>query len=251
MIPKIIHYCWFGRGPKNELAIKCIESWKEILPDYEIKEWNEDNFDVNLYIYAKEALENRKFAFVTDVVRLYALYTEGGIYMDTDVEVLRTFNPFLHHKMFSGFETNNTVPTGMMAAERGSIWAKELLDQYECRHFIKADGTFDYLTNTAVITRYMKSKGLIQNNTFQDFPGLCTMYPSEYFCPKDHTTGLIKCTENTVCIHHFAGSWIPQTKFGIIRHWLKLKLVSFLGEKIAICITDTITLRKFKRNKNY
>lgn len=119
MIPKVVHYCWFGRGPKNELATKCIESWKKFLPDYEIKEWNEDNFDVNLYPYAKEALENRKFAFVTDVVRLYALYTEGGVYMDTDVEVLKTYNPFLHHKMFSGFETNNNVPTGMMAAEKG------------------------------------------------------------------------------------------------------------------------------------
>ena len=97
MIPKVIHYCWFGRGPKGDLANKCIESWKRFLPDYEIKEWNEDNFDVNMYQYTKEALENKKYAFVTDVVRLYALYTEGGVYMDTDVEVLKSFNPFLHH----------------------------------------------------------------------------------------------------------------------------------------------------------
>ena len=120
-----------------------------------------------MYPYAKEALENRKFAFVTDVVRLYALYTEGGVYMDTDVEVLKTFNPFLHHQMFSGFETNNNVPTGMMAAEKGSVWAKELLEQYNDRHFVLEDGSFDLTTNTTVITEYMKSKGLLLNNKYQ------------------------------------------------------------------------------------
>lgn len=213
MIPKIIHYCWFGRGPKNALAIKCIESWKKFLPDYEIKEWNEDNFDVNMYTYAKEALENRKFAFVTDVVRLYALFTEGGVYMDTDVEVLKSYNPFLHHHMFSGFENNGFVPTGVMAAEKGSVWAKELLDQYNDRRFVLKDESFDMRTNTDVITDYMKTKGIKLDNTYQDFTGLCTMYPSDYFCPKDHATGKIHCTDNTVCIHHFSGSWkSDQTK---------------------------------------
>ena len=247
MIPKIIHYCWFGRGPKNELAIKCIESWKKHLPDYEIKEWNEDNFDVNMYPYAKEALENRKFAFVTDVVRLYALYTEGGVYMDTDVEVLKTYDPFLHHHMFSGFETDGNVPTGMMAAEKGSIWAKELLDQYLDRHFVQEDGSFDLTTNTTVITNYMLKKGLVLNNTLQDFPGLCTMYPWEYFCPKDHRTGVIKSTKNTVCIHHFSGSWLPHKFWSDLRHNLKFKLVNILGEKLASRLTDILTLRAFKK----
>ncbi len=252
MIPKKIHYCWFGRGPKNELALKCIESWKKYLPEYELKEWNEDNFDLDLYPYAKEALENRKFAFVTDVVRLYALYTEGGIYMDTDVEVLKTYDPFLHHLMFSGFETNNTVPTGMMAAEKGSSWAKELLDQYNGRKFVKEDGTFDMTTNTVVITQYMVSKGLKLNNTFQDIPGLCTMYPAEYFCPKDHRTGQIKCTSNTVCIHHFAGSWRRHTILGDLKHYLKIKLSSLLGDSITTPLADLVTgrtLRKLREKK--
>ena len=104
MIPKKIHYCWFGRSKMPELALKCIASWKKYLPDYEIKEWNEDNFDLELYPYVREAYNNRKFAFVTDVVRLYALYTEGGIYMDTDVEVLKPLDCFLNHQAFSGFE---------------------------------------------------------------------------------------------------------------------------------------------------
>ena len=100
MIPKIIHYCWFGRGQMPELALKCLESWKKYCPDYEIKEWNEDNFDLETYPYAREAYENRKFAFVTDVVRLYALYHEGGIYMDTDVEVLKPLDRFLNDPAF-------------------------------------------------------------------------------------------------------------------------------------------------------
>ena len=171
--------------------------------------------------------------------------------MDTDVEVLKTFNPFLHHQMFSGFETNNNVPTGMMAAEKGSVWAKELLEQYNDRHFVLEDGSFDLTTNTTVITEYMKSKGLLLNNKYQDFPGLCTMYPSEYFCPKDHTTGKIKCTKNTVCIHHFAGSWLPHSFWGDLRHNLKYLLVRMMGEKGGAIISDILSGRIFRGNKTF
>lgn len=247
MIPKIIHYCWFGRGEKSATIKRYIASWHKYLPDYEFKEWNEDNFDVNQNQYVKEAYESKKYAFVTDYVRLYALYNEGGIYMDTDVEVLSTFDPFLHHTAFSGFETDGNVPTGMMAAEKGSVWAKDLLDGYVHRRFILPDGTFDMTTNTTVITKYMLEKGLILNNTYQDFPRLCTMYPSEYFCPKDHRTGLVKCTDKTVCIHHFAGSWLKPSFFQKLRHNLKYTLVRCLGEKTGVTISDIITGRFFKR----
>lgn len=219
MIPKIIHYCWFGRGKKPQLAIDCIESWKKFLPDYEIKEWNEDNFDLDLYPYVREAYDNRKFAFVTDVVRLYALYTEGGIYMDTDVEVLKPLDPFLHHTAFSGFENNASVPTGIMAAEKGSLWAKENLKFYEGKRFVKADGSFDTTTNVVTITNYMIPHGLKRDNTYQDFPNLITFYPSDYFCPKSHQDGKIYLTENTVTIHHFAGSW--KTRNEKIAIWLQ------------------------------
>ena len=246
MIPKKIHYCWFGRGPKNELAVKCVESWKRVLPDYEIKEWNEDNFDINQNQYVKEAYEARKFAFVTDYVRLYALYHEGGVYMDTEVEVLKTYTPFLHHKAFSGFETDGNVPTGMMAAEKGSIWAKDLLDGYKDRRFMKSDGQPDMTTNTTVITQYMLSKGLVLNNTFQDFPELCTMYPADYFCPKDHRTGKIKCTKNTVCIHHFAGSWLTHSFLGDLKHKSKVFFVKVFGEKIIVFLSDILMGRKIR-----
>lgn len=248
MIPKIIHYCWFGRGEKPELAVKCIDSWKKCLPDYELKEWNEDNFDILQNQYVREAYENCKFAFVTDYVRLYAIYTEGGVYMDTDVEVLGNFDKFLHHHAFSGFETDGNVPTGIMAAEKGAVWAKELLDGYQNRFFVQPDGSFDMTTNTSVITNYMIGKGLILNNQYQDFPGLCTMYPSDYFCPKDHRTGKIRCTKNTVCIHHFAGSWLNHSFWTDFRHNLKLIFVRVFGERLISWFSDIVTLRFFKNS---
>ena len=114
MIPKIIHYCWFGRNPLPPLAIKCIESWKKFLPEYEIIEWNEDNFNLDKWVYTKQAYEMKKYAFVSDVCRLYAIKEFGGIYMDTDVEILNPLDKFLHHNAFSGFESNYAIPTGLM-----------------------------------------------------------------------------------------------------------------------------------------
>ena len=211
MIPKVIHYCWFGRGELPDLAKKCIESWKKYCPDYEIKEWNEDNFDLDKYPYVREAYDKRKFAFVTDVVRLYALYHEGGIYMDTDVEVLKPLDRFLSHHAFSGFEDEQFVPTGIMASEKGGKWAKDNLDYYNGKHFLKEDGSVDLTTNVVTITNYMLPLGLKQDNTYQDFPGLITFYPKDYFCPKSYKDGQIYLTDNTYTIHHFAGSWITKS----------------------------------------
>lgn len=209
MVPKIIHYCWFGRGPKPQLALDCIESWKKILPEYEIKEWNEDNFDLDMYPYAREAYDNRKFAFVTDIVRLYALYNEGGVYMDSDVEILKPLDSFLHHAAFSGFEAEDRFPTGLMAAEKGSLWAKENLDWYLGKHMVKPDGTLDLTTNVAIIMKVMERFNVQLNNTYQDFPGYFTLYPRDVFCPYEPSTKKLVTTENSVCIHHFAGSWVP------------------------------------------
>ena len=227
MIPKKIHYCWFGGKPLPDLALKCIASWKKYLPDYEIKEWNEHNFDLNANIYVREAYEAKKFAFVTDYVRLYALYHEGGIYMDTDVEVIRNLDCFLHHVAFSGFEDDRNVPTGIMASEKGGKWACENLDYYRNRHFVKSDGSLDLTTNVVVITNYMLPYGLKQNNTYQEFSGLITFYPKDYFCPKSYEDGKIYLTDNTYCIHHFAGSWISsQNRFNA-------KLGKILGDSIT------------------
>ena len=209
MIPKVIHYCWFGYNPLPKLAKKCIDSWKKHLPDYEIKEWNESNFDLDQFPYTREAYDKKKYAFVTDVARLFALYHEGGIYMDIDVEVIGSFDPFLHHVAFSGFESQTEIPTGVMASEKGGEWARQNLEYYRERHFIKEDGELDLTTNVIIITQFMLLHGLVQNNTYQNFPGFVTFYPTDYFCPIDHDGYVMRKTENTVCIHYYAGSWTP------------------------------------------
>lgn len=206
MIPKKIHYCWFGRGPKPEQAIKCIESWEKYCPDYEIKEWNEDNFDLDKFPYAKEAYISRKFAFVTDVVRLYALYHEGGIYMDTDVEVLKPLDSLLDYKAVSGFETTNLVPTGLMASEKGLPIIGELLSDYDNRKFINSDKSYNTTTNVIYITDCLRKYGIKLNNELQTVADF-TFLPSDYLCPKSVKDGKIYLTENSLAIHHFAGSW--------------------------------------------
>ena len=205
-IPKKIHYCWFGGNPLPEDAKKYIESWKKYLPDYEIIRWDENNFDFSVNDYVREAYENKKWAFITDYVRVYVLYNYGGIYMDTDVEVLKPLDRFLEHEAFSGFEDKENIPTGIMASKKGNKWMKELLDYYKDKHFI-VDGKIDYTTNVTVITNITKKNyGLKQNNKYQDLKYV-TIYPNDYFCPKDHINGDIYLTENSYCIHHFAGSW--------------------------------------------
>lgn len=211
MIPKKIHYCWFGRGEKPELALKCIESWEKYLPDYEIIEWNEDNFDLDMYPYVREAYDARKFAFVTDVVRLWAMYTYGGIYMDTDVEVLKPLDLLLQFEAVSGFESSTQIPTGMMACREGFPLFKELLDEYDDLHFVQADGTMDMTTNVVRITSTCLKHGFVPNGELQTVDGF-TLLPSDYLCPKSWDTGKITLTENTLCIHHFSGSWQTDPK---------------------------------------
>ena len=229
MIPKIIHYCWFGRNPLPKLAQDCLASWKKYLPEYEIVEWNEDNFPLEKFQFAKEALENRKFAFVSDVCRLYALKEFGGVYMDTDVEVLKSLDSFLQHPAFSGFENDDFVPTGIMASEKNGTWVTELLRYYDNRSFIKENGEFDTVSNTFIITQIMKDKGFKMNNSFQEIPGYVAFYPNEYFCPKSYKTGKIELTKNSFCIHHFAKSWIPLKKRW--RNIVKMKIMNIFGYK--------------------
>lgn len=207
MIPKIIHYCWFGRGEMPELAKKCIESWHKYMPDWEYKLWNEENFDVNSVPYVKEAYEARKFAFVTDYVRLWALYTEGGVYMDTDVEALKSYDDMLSLTAFTGYEGSKHMPpvTGTMASEAGGEWVKEQLDEYDGLHFVKEDGSFDMMTNTVRISDKMRSNGFVQDGKYQVYKDM-HVFPSEYFCPRQ-TTGEVLMSVNTYCDHHFMGTW--------------------------------------------
>ena len=229
MIPKVIHYCWFGRGQMPKLALKCIESWKKYCPDYEIKEWNEDNFDLDMYPYVREAYDARKFAFVTDVVRLYALYHEGGIYMDTDVEVIKPLDSLLQYDAVSGFESPTQIPTGLMACRDGQPLFKELLDEYNGIHFRRPDGTLDTTTNVIRISNTCKKYGLRLDNTLQTVRGF-TLLPKDYLCPIDQDGHRLKLTSNTLCIHHFAGSWVTG--------WPRIKrsLTGLLGGRITVCM---------------
>lgn len=213
MIPKKIHYCWFGKGKMPMLSIKCIDSWKEFLPDYELKLWDETNFDVNTNVYVQEAYAAKKYAFVSDYVRLYALDKEGGIYMDTDVQVLKNLDYFLQFPAFTGFETDTEVPTGIIASEKNGSWVKDQLTYYENKNFILPDGSLDLTTNVQIISKRMSENGFVVENGYQIYKDCMHVFPKDYFCPKNRV-GKIELTENSYCIHHFNGSWMsPKLKF--------------------------------------
>ncbi|MCL6458249.1 MAG: glycosyl transferase [Gorillibacterium sp.] len=209
-IPRIVHYCWFGRGKKPSLVQKCMKTWQKHLSDYQFMEWNEDNFDINKVPFVRQAYEARKYAFVSDYVRLHALYQHGGVYMDTDVEVLKPLQPFLHHSMFSGFEDNSYVPAGLMAAVKEHLWIGELLDEYRARLFLRPDGSYDLTTNTTATTRNCLKHGLVANGLYQVLANGLTFYPRTYFSPYDYINGANYITENSYAIHHFAKSWLPK-----------------------------------------
>lgn len=210
MIPKIIHYCWFGRNPKPKLAEKCIKSWEKFCPDYEIMEWNEDNFDVDSApLYVRQAYEAGKWAFVSDFVRLRAMTERGGIYMDTDVELVKPLDGFLKHQAFAGFETAESISTGMMACERGFPLFMEFLCHYDDASFLKEDGTLNVTTNVETVTGICLKHGLAQNGAYQVVDGLA-LYPSDVFSPVSFETGKLQRTRKTVAIHWFSGSWYTE-----------------------------------------
>lgn len=211
-IPKVIHYCWFGRNPKPEFVNRCIESWKRICSDYIIKEWNEDNFDISKApLYVRQAYDAKKWAFVTDYVRLWALVEHGGVYMDTDVEVIKPIDAFLDNKAFSGFEDDTHIPTGIMASQKGFPLFEEFLHYYDDKSFFDENGEISYTTNVTIMTEICKDKGLLQNNSYQIIEGFA-LYPNDYFCPLDHETEKLRTTKNTVTIHWFIGSWMDESK---------------------------------------
>ncbi|MDR2338097.1 MAG: glycosyltransferase, partial [Deltaproteobacteria bacterium] len=209
-IPKIIHYCWFGGKPFSPLIKKCIASWKKFCPDWEIREWNESNFDVNICQYTKEAYEAKKFAFVSDYARLYALVNYGGIYLDTDCELTKPIDKFLDHEAVSGFENEISIQTAVMGCQEGFPLFKELLERYTSRRFVMANGLYDQTTNVQDITSFCLDLGFIPNGQKQEVCGL-TLYPRDYFCPLDYIThSIVAYTKNTHVIHYFNVSWLDS-----------------------------------------
>lgn len=209
MLPKMIHYCWFGGNEKPELAKKCIASWMKHCPDFELREWNEDNFSLDdCPQYVRDAYAAKKYAYVTDYVRLCVLHRHGGFYMDTDVELIRKLDGLLEDTGIIGFENHQFVNSGqMLAAEAGHPVLREMMDRYEQIQFYKADGSMYLLGCPHVNTEVLVHHGLVRNGREQKVARF-HVYPADWFNPLDSATGELIKTANTVSIHWYSMSWI-------------------------------------------
>lgn len=223
MIPKTIHYCWFGRGELSTKAKKCIQSWKKYCPDYEIIEWNEDNFDVHQNEYTKKVYAEKKYAFLSDYARLKIVYEQGGIYLDVDVELVKSLDDLLENDAYFGFETKEFINTGVgFGAKKGSIAVKTLLEEYNQL----LDGTKDVIGCPKLNTEGVIKLGLERNGQLQKLAD-CTVYPADYFNPYDDPTGRLNKTKNTYSIHWYAKSWLDKKT--IIRSKLTKPLHRIFG----------------------
>lgn len=239
MIPKKIHYCWFGRNPLPESAQKCIASWRKYMPDYEIIEWNEDNFDINSIPYTSQAYEAKKYAFVSDYARFKILYEHGGLYFDTDVEVIRTLNDIVDNGPFMGFEINPNPKTDYLGDVAPGLGLgatccldlyKEFLDAYSTLIFLNEDGSLNLKTVVKYITEILQRHGLRSVNGIQCVDGIY-IYPSDYFNPLDDNTGKLCITKNTRSIHWYSKTWLNvspwRTKLSrLVHRFLGVNLTS-------------------------
>lgn len=239
-IPKIIHYCWFGKNEKPDIVKKCIDSWKKILNEYEIIEWNEKNFKIDSNKFVKQAYDSKKFAFVSDYVRVYALYNYGGIYLDTDVEIYKEFtDEVLNNSSFWGFEEKNFIATSTIGACKENKLIKQFLDFYDDKGFLNEDGTINNLTNVVIVSEMMKGIGIKLDGTYQKVKGVATIYPQEYFSPYDYINCYSKENENTYTIHHFYKSWLPFNDR--LKGNIKKLLAKIIGGQRIVKIREIFT----------
>ena len=251
-IPKVLHYCWFGHNPLPSAAIKCIKSWKKYCPDYEIREWNEDCFDISSNLYMLEAYQTGNWAVVSDYARLKIIYDHGGIYLDTDVELLRPLDSLLSQNGFMGFQDDVLVASGLgFGAVKGHPVIRELLQDYDNLSFIGPDGSLDLTPCPDRNTKTLLRLGL-KNNTgnIQNIQGM-SVYPPEYFCPMNYYTGFIKRTANTYSIHHYAASWVSSEAKSFIDHDRRMaKLEQLIGPKL-FCVLKNIWHKMKRENTDF
>lgn len=207
VIPKVIHYCWFGNAEISEKNRKCIDSWKRFCPDYEIKRWDETNYDVSKNRYMKEAYECKKWAFVSDYARLDIVCRYGGIYLDTDVEIIKNLDDLLYQEAFAGVDCTKNINLGLgFGARAGFVVLKDLLDMYESASFYKNNGDIDMTPITVFMKPYFNKKGYVNNGDYQTVDGM-SVYPEKILSGKCNYTGRIMTTADTYAIHHYDGSW--------------------------------------------
>ena len=223
MIPKVIHYCWFGHNQKPDSFSKYLASWKKYCPDYEIIEWNEENFDITINDYVKEAYAAKKWAFVTDYARLWIIYNHGGIYLDTDVEVIKSFDELLCNDAFFGFE-DEFIATGLgFGAVKWNTVVELMIKDYAGKHFLLSDGKYD--TTTCPVRNTNSIKHLFPTNYDQmksfKIQG-AVLFPPEYFCPLNPGTGILQKTSNTYSIHHYTATWLSEDQ-QVVHQWRLFK----------------------------
>ncbi|MFI3326692.1 MAG: glycosyltransferase [Clostridia bacterium] len=247
MIPKIIHYCWFGGNPLPEKDTKFIDTWKKFCPDYEIKCWNESNYDVTKNKYMYEAYKAKKWGFVPDYARLDIIYNHGGIYLDTDVEIIKNFDELLANKAFMGFESQKFVNLGNgFGAEKNNETIKKIMDTYDNLKFIKDDGTYNITPSPILNSKELENMGFIMNNELQE-TNSTKLYPQEYFCPKDYDIEKIILTENTFSIHHWNSSWytLEQEKRHKKAVFFRNKFGRKFGEYIYLATEIPVKIKQY------
>ena len=224
MIPKIIHYCWFGRNPLPDSAQKCIASWRKFLPDYEIKEWNENNFDVNIIPYTQQAYKAKKYAFVSDYARFWVLYHYGGLYFDTDVETVKSFDDIVEKGAFMGLEIDGThvgtkvaINPGLgLGAEAGMPIYLEILNGFMNLDYYDSDGQRNSYSMIPMVTDIFLRNGLRKDGQIQKHYGV-TIYPQCYFNPYDGVTGRLQLTSKTHSIHWYSATWMEPKRFCFVK----------------------------------
>lgn len=237
---KKIHYCWFGGAPFPEIVIKCMESWKKFCPDYKIVEWNESNFNIHCCKYVEEAYNAKKWAFVSDYCRFFVLYNYGGVYLDTDVELIKTIDDLPEN--FVGFEDKETCNSGLIrGAQKGDMICEKMLKSYNDDAFILEDGSLNLKTVCERETDILKLYGLKGNGCMQNACGT-TVFPKDYFSPKDYVTQKVHITERTYSIHHYAYSW--QGEKENISSKIYRCLYKIFGAKFANKVRDIFGKKK-------
>lgn len=248
MIPRKIHYCWFGGNPLPESAQICIDSWKKYCPEYEIVRWDETNFDVNTCTYTKEAYDKKKWAFVSDYARFWILYHVGGVYFDTDVELIKPIDDLLLRGPFMGVEvdykgtanSDKLINPGLgLAAPPGLHLYKEILDYYQKLYFVMSNGRIDDTTVVKHMEKILRNHTLVQESNEIIRCEEIFIYPKEYFCPLDYGTGELNITSNTRSIHHYTATWMEKGDLqnAEVFRLCKKRYGSVLGKGIAYALT--------------